>query len=66
MKSAYHLLVSARSSEDGATTGSASGESGVRWNEIWGLELPPKIRMFLWPVKYPPLCSGANQASCEY
>lgn len=50
VKSAYHLLVSARSSEDGATTGSASGESGVRWNEIWGLELPPKIRMFLWRV----------------
>lgn len=25
-----------------------SGDQHVRWTELWGLNLPPRIRMFLW------------------
>lgn len=48
IKSAYKVAFTARSREGNKEMGNSSGEQGVRWNEIWGLTIPPKIRMFIW------------------
>lgn len=48
VKSAYQLLLAAKFSEGESRVGSSSGVPDVRWSELWGLNLLPKVRMFLW------------------
>lgn len=50
MKMAYQVLFAARCSEVESSGGASSGESIINWNEIWSLNLPPKIRIFIWRV----------------
>lgn len=47
VRSCYHMVV--RSGEEaGPSGGGTSWESAFNWQAIWNLNLPPKIRVFLW------------------
>lgn len=48
VKSAYQLSLAEKENKGMESGGASSGAQGVRWTEIWGLNLPPKVRMFLW------------------
>lgn len=48
VRMAYQVAFAARSSESSPGLGAPSGEQRVKWAEICRLELPPKIRLFLW------------------
>lgn len=50
VKTAYQVLLAARCSQVHSSGGAASGEATINWNEVWNLNLPPKIRMVLWRV----------------
>lgn len=48
VKSAYQLAFAAKGREVDEGMGTVSGEQGVKWDDIWSLEVPPKIRLFVW------------------
>lgn len=48
VKSAYHLQVTKRRNGAEQNSGDSSGVSGEDWSQIWKLNLPPKVRMFVW------------------
>lgn len=48
VKSCYQLLRDSRASLNSVAASSSSGETQVKWRDIWALNLPPKVRMFLW------------------
>lgn len=48
VKSAYQLLIATNEGEGAAMAEASSGAPDVRWTELWGLNLPPKVRFFLW------------------
>lgn len=50
VKTAYQVMYDARCSEAGSSMRASSGVLDVNWQEIWRLDIPPKIRMFLWRV----------------
>lgn len=43
VKSAYHLAVDLKSSMR-----ASSSSCGTLWNEVWNIELPAKIKVFIW------------------
>jgi len=52
VKSAYKLAVQRRENEMGRNAASSEslpvGNSGFRWDKIWGMEVPNKVKMFIW------------------
>lgn len=52
VKSAYHVLEDEKAREQkrqvGQSSSSSAGECGVRWQQLWKLACPPKLKLFLW------------------
>lgn len=50
VSSCYHMIFSDISSvtQPGNEEGQGSGDSTINWSVIWKLNIPPKVRMFLW------------------
>lgn len=48
VRSCYLLIRSGGSANQDTSRGSRSGAGGPSWKEIWSLDIPPKLRMFLW------------------
>lgn len=61
VKPRYSLAVQLR---DSATVGSLVGVSKV-WHLIWTLQVPPKVKIFLWLVLHDVLSTKVNLASCS-
>ncbi|KAF7844569.1 protein BPS1, chloroplastic-like [Senna tora] len=49
VRSAYHLIISQDSNTPSSVT-----HGDPRWKKLWGLTLPPKVKVFFWK-----LCHGA-------
>lgn len=47
MKSCYQFIFDSLVAPDGNGSGSTSGVSPLKWNDISCLSLPPKIKVFL-------------------
>lgn len=48
VKTAYHVAMRSRRREGGRELGEVSGDATDVWQNIWSLNLPPKVKMFLW------------------
>lgn len=48
VRTCYKFIIQNFTSSPEQTEGSTSGVASFGWNKIWGLPIPPKIRMFLW------------------
>lgn len=48
VRSCYQHLLHMHTHSGSQGEGSSSGTETLRWEEIWKLPVPPKIRMFLW------------------
>ena len=44
MRSAYHLIIKERSTNDGEP----SQPDAQLWKSIWSLKVPPRIKLFIW------------------
>lgn len=61
VKSCYQLMYnSIVSSSSGLPPSTSSSESSFNWKNIWSLNIPPKIRMFIWRA-----CSNILSHSAE-
>lgn len=50
VKTAYHAMKCEQRSDEGDRRGEGSGVDSEEWQGIWKLQLPPKVKMFLWRV----------------
>lgn len=48
MRSCYWLIRDHIASQASAARGSGDGVGDPAWKEIWSLDVPPKLRVFLW------------------
>lgn len=52
VKSAYHVVEDTKERERTRQVGNSSsmleGDFGVRWQKLWKLTCPPKVKLFLW------------------
>lgn len=62
VKSAYQLGVRIRDSlhHRDATTSASSTVVSFRWNRIWALQLPAKVRIFMWRLAHDSLPTLMN------
>ncbi|XP_074293640.1 uncharacterized protein LOC141620746 [Silene latifolia] len=61
VKSGYHFIRSQKEIKKGS---GASSEGRGLWSRIWKLELPPKIKNFIWRVCKGALPCGINVQKC--
>ncbi|XP_012837512.1 PREDICTED: uncharacterized protein LOC105958055 [Erythranthe guttata] len=65
VRSCYHMILASTQSSDKRSSGGNGSNIDVdscKWNIIWNLEVPPKVKVFLWR-----LCSNilpANKSLC--
>ncbi|KAK8622001.1 hypothetical protein V6N13_097629 [Hibiscus sabdariffa] len=50
VKSGYHFLAKAEELEDTPSTSNSLSRNNQLWKALWGLNVPPKIRSFLWKL----------------
>lgn len=66
VKSAYKLAVQQREEENGRNATGADVGSGeqasFKWDKIWGMEVPNKVRMFTWRLVHNSLLVRRNLA----
>lgn len=48
VKSAYQIYFEERCCTADSSEGAGSGVQSVKWSHIWGLNIPPKVKVFLW------------------
>lgn len=48
VRSCYHRIMEIKSGADSSTSGSSNLLEDKEWRWLWGLQLPPKVRTFLW------------------
>ena len=67
VRSAYQLAVQLRDRENSSCCSSNSNPSGNRslWNSIWKLNVPQKIKVFLWRVVNHGLATRLNKWKCS-
>lgn len=48
VRSCYHKIMELAMANELSTSGAANSLSSPEWKWVWGLQLPPKIRTFVW------------------
>ena len=51
--------------EIGTTTSSSSNTNGERmvWKKLWALQLPPKVKVFVWKLAHNGLATQSNKVA---